>query len=322
MVDWSFLNDEKLRSIVIKALNHVKKLREQGKGWTDFELIEIGAPWWDFRKLIYDYDLFEVTLKSRSHTFYKFKVPIEEVEEKLKEYEMYKQTVAYPIVPEERKYLDIPEDFWDVVEGYDDIKEFFIASIKADRPCHILLVGGPATGKTLMLMEVERLSGSVFVTAGTATKVGIRDILLNNKPRFLVIDEVDKLSSPDDVSVLLTLMESQRVIVAKHKEYREEHMKTWVFAAANTTRGLPPEFLDRFQIFYLKPYDKETLVKVIKKCLVKREGVNEELASYIATKVAEAGGTVREAIRLARISRTKEEFDRYFSIVRKYSKLL
>lgn len=314
MVNWGWLENDRLREIVKRALNKVKN-----SPFKDFELAEIGVPWWEFRKLIYDYDLFEVTLKSRAHTFYRFKVPIEEVEKKIREYEELRSVAV--TVPEESKAPDIPPDFWDTIEGYDDIKEVFIASLKADKPVHILLVGPPATAKSLMLMEVERLSGSVFITAGTATKVGIRDLLVEKKPRILIIDELDKISSPDDVSVLLTLMESGRVIVTKHKEHREIQLKTWVFAASNDTKRLPPELLDRFQVFYLRPYDKETLRRVIVKCLTRREGVPAELAEYIADKVVAGGGTVRDAIRLARLSKTKEDVDKYYEIMKKYNKI-
>jgi Holliday junction DNA helicase RuvB len=169
-----------------------------------------------------------------------------------------------------------------------------------------------------MLMEVERLPGAIFITGGTTTKVGLRDILLDKKPRFLIIDELDKISNPDDVSVLLTLMESGRVIVTKHKEHREERMKTWVFAAANTTSRMPPELLDRFQRFYLRPYDDETLKRVIVKCLTTREKVDKSLAEYIADKVVAINGSVRDAIRLARLATTKEEVDKYWSIMKKY----
>jgi Holliday junction DNA helicase RuvB len=183
---------------------------------------------------------------------------------------------------------------------------------------HILLIGPTGTAKSLILMEVERLRGSVFITGGSATKVGIRDILLEKRPRFLIIDELDKISSQDDISVLLTLMESGRVVVAKHREHREVRLKTWVFAAANTTKNLPPELLDRFQKFYLKSYDEETLKRVIAKCLVKREKTPEDLANYIAEVVAKSGGTVRDAIRLARISKTREDVDEYLAIIKKY----
>jgi len=315
MVDWSFLSNPRLRGIVERALQHVKRLEAEGKTWRDFELHDIRADWWDVRKLVYDYEVFEITYKSKSHTFYKFAVPVEEVEKRLNEYKAVEESSIE--LSEERKVSDIPPDFWETVEGYDDIKEIFLASLRAE-PVHILLVGPPGTAKSLMLMEVERLAGSVFITGGSSTKVGIRDLLLDRKPRILIIDEIDKISNADDISVLLTLMESGRVIVTKHKEHREERMKTWVFAAANTTKRMPPELLDRFQIFYLKPYDSETLKRVIVKCLTRRESIDEELAKYIAEKIVSHNSTVRDAIRLARLARNKEEVDKYLTIIRKY----
>ena len=318
MVDWSFLNDPVLRKAVAKALEHVKRLREKGKPWQDFELVEIGVPYHVFRRLVYEYDLFEVTYHSNKHTFYKFKVPIEEVEARLNESDLAESTAT---VPEEAKVAKTPDDFWATVEGYEDIKEVFLASLKADSPVHILLVGDPATGKSVMLMEVERLAGSVFVTAGTATAVGLRDILVDRKPKYLIIDELDKIRDPKDLSVLLTLMETGRVIVTKHRERREEHLKTWVFAACNSTKNLPRELLDRFLIFHLKPYDRETLKRVIVKALTMREGVARELAEYIAEKVANSYGSVRDAVKLARLSKTREDADRFWNIIMKYRKI-
>jgi len=318
MADWGWLKDPELRKAVSKCLSHVKKLKEQGKTWEDFELSEVGVPYHIMRKLVYDYEMFEVTYKSRSHTFYKFAVPIEEVEKRLNESEI----VVQPVVDESKKFVDVPLDFWEVVEGYDDLKELFLASIKSNDPVHILLIGPPSTGKSLILMEVERLAGSIFVTAGTMTRVGLRDILLNYKPRFLLIDELDKIKDPDDLSVLLTLMESGRVVVAKHNEYREEKMKTWVFASANTTKGLRPELLDRFFKVYLRSYDPETMKRVIVKTLTLREKVNKDLASYIAEKIVETDMTVRDAIRLARISKNKEDVNKYIEILKRYKRLI
>jgi Holliday junction DNA helicase RuvB len=318
MVDWEFLKNPELRKAVVKALEHVKKLREKGKPWQDFELTEVGVPYHVFRRLVYDYDLFEVTYHSNRHTFYKFKVPIEEVEARLNEYDFAESTAT---IPEEKKVAKIPDDFWATVEGYEDIKEVFLASLKADNPVHILLVGDPATGKSVMLMEVERLAGSVFVTAGSATGVGLRDILVERKPKYLIIDELDKIRDPKDLSVLLTLMETGRVIVTKHREKREEYLKTWVFAACNSTKNLPRELLDRFLIFHLRAYDRETLKRVIVKTLTIREGFARELAEYIAEKVANSYGSVRDAVKLARLSKTREDADRFWSIIMKYRKI-
>jgi Holliday junction DNA helicase RuvB len=311
VVDWSVLKNPELKEVVEKAVKHVDKLIAEGRSWRDFEAYEVTSKHWLLRKLI-EAGILKISYKSSNHTFYMFAVPLEEVKERLS---LLNVSVS---LEEEKKTEELPKDFWDVIEGYDDIKEIFIASIKAQNPIHILLCGPPSTGKSLMLYEIERLKGSVFLTAGTATKVGIRDILLSQKPRYLIIDELDKISSPDDLSVLLTLMETGRVVVAKHGVHADEYMKTWVFAGANVITKLPPELKDRFQIFYLKPYDKETLIRVITKTLVKREGVHEDLAKYIAEKVASYSDSVREAIRLSRICSTKEDVDKYVNIFRKY----
>ncbi|MEM0232893.1 MAG: AAA family ATPase [Candidatus Nezhaarchaeales archaeon] len=316
-MDWSFLEDDRLRAIVKRALEHVKKQQKEGRQWWNwFEAYDVKADWWLLRKLVYDYNVFKIVYKSANHTTYAFEVPIEEVEKRIQEYEESLRQTAKPL-PTDGK-ITIPPDFWSTVEGYDDLKELFMASIRSTKPVHILLIGPPGTAKSLMLMEVERLPGTVFVTAGTSTKAGIRDVLLNYRPRFLIIDELDKLTNSDDISVLLTLMESQRVIITKHREYKEEQVKTWVFASANTTRGLPPELLDRFWKVYLKPYDRETLIRVVKSCLKKLEGIHDELAGYIAQRVADMGLSVRDGVRVARVAKTKEEVDKFLNVMVKY----
>jgi len=96
-------------------------------------------------------------------------------------------------------------------------------------------------------------------------------------------------------------------------------MKVWVFAAANDIRKFKQDFLDRFAVIYLKPYDREVLRRVIVKVLTIRERVDKKLAEYIAEKVASSPvATVRDAVRLARLAKTKEEVDRYWSILSKY----
>jgi len=62
-VDWGFLGEPKYREIVERALNHVKKLKAEGKTWEDFELHEIKATWWDVRELVYKYKVFDISYK-------------------------------------------------------------------------------------------------------------------------------------------------------------------------------------------------------------------------------------------------------------------
>ena len=173
------------------------------------------------------------------------------------------------------------------------------------------------TAKSLFLMEIERL-GARFITAGTSTKVGIRDIIYDELPRILIIDEIDKIADPNDLSALLTWMESGRIIITKHGLKDERRGKGWVFAAANTLRKLAPELIDRFEVFHVKPYTKEQFIRVVTGYLTKRKEVPEDLARYIAEKVQEYSVSVREAIRISRVAKTKNEVDRAIEIIRKY----
>lgn len=213
--------------------------------------------------------------------------------------------------------IEIPKDLFDVVEGFDELKEFIIDSLKADGPVHILLVGSPGTAKSLILSEIEKL-GAVYVTAGTATKVGIRDILFERLPRILIVDELDKVSDPRDIDTLLTWMQDGRVIITKHKQHEERQGKGWVFGAANSLRGISSALRDRFQVFHIKPYEPDQYKRVVTNYLVKREGVKRELAKYIAERTAEYTNSVREAIRIARIAKTKKKVDKIIATIQKF----
>nr|MDO8081719.1 AAA family ATPase [Candidatus Freyarchaeota archaeon] len=204
-----------------------------------------------------------------------------------------------------------------MIEGFDDIKEFIRRSLNAEEPVHVLLVGAPGTAKTLFLMEIERLGGR-FITAGTSTRVGIRDVLFDETPRILIVDEVEKVSDQKDLSALLTWMESGRIIVTKHGMQGEKRGKVWVFGACNSDEKLSPELKDRFQVFYIKSYTEEQFRRIVANYLSKRMKVRRDLAAYIAERVGEYTTSVREAVRVARISKSKKDVDSNISIIKKY----
>jgi Holliday junction DNA helicase RuvB len=214
--------------------------------------------------------------------------------------------------------VELPSDFMSTIEGYDDLKAVIKRIVVNEEPIHVLLVGPPSTAKSLMLMEIERLPDSVFITMGTATKAGIRDVLLARRPRYLIIDEIDKLNSQEDLSILLTLMESGRLVVSIHRVSIDVPMKVWVFAAANRINKLPRELIDRFWVFNLKPYAREEYLQVVTNVLVKRYGKDPELAKYIAERVSEYSLSPREAIRYARLCSDKRCVDEVYESVAKY----
>ncbi len=69
------------------------------------------------------------------------------------------------------------------------------------------MAGPPATAKSLFLEALGQLPGAQYALGGSSSRAGIADFLINFQPRFLIIDELDKMKR-EDFSVLLSLMQS------------------------------------------------------------------------------------------------------------------
>jgi Holliday junction DNA helicase RuvB len=197
--------------------------------------------------------------------------------------------------PEER----IPDDFLNTLVGYDDLKELILRSLHAERPIHLLLIGPPASGKSIILSELGRLPRSRFALGGGSTKAGITQLLAEQRPRYLIIDEVDK-ANQTDLSTLLSLMESGLVSIVKGHRQEQVRMKTWVFAGGNSLKGIAPELASRFEIKHLEPYTKEDFIVVAERVLTMRESTTLDIARLIARTVAERSLDIRDVVRLRR----------------------
>src|SRR5215831_8336550 len=98
------------------------------------------------------------------------------------------------------------EPFEDIV-GYDHVKRLFSMAVESESRTHILLVGPPASAKTMFLTSLLHfLKNAYFVDGGNTTKAGMLDCLFENQPEYLLIDEIDKLA-PKHQTFLLNLME-------------------------------------------------------------------------------------------------------------------
>jgi Holliday junction DNA helicase RuvB len=188
----------------------------------------------------------------------------------------------------------------------------------AERPVHILFVGPPATAKSLFLMELARLGNARFAVGSSTTRAGVTRFLIENRPRILLIDELDKLEHRKDYSSLLSVMEQGVVSELKTGRVKTVHLKTWVFATANYEKNIPLELKSRFLVFRLKPYDKKAFLRVTRRILVTREQKDAKTAAYIARKIAEKSRDVRDAIKVARLSNSPREARQVLKTLRKY----
>jgi ATP-dependent protease Clp ATPase subunit len=77
---------------------------------------------------------------------------------------------------------------FDEIIGYDDIKRLFRMALYADSAIHILLVGPPASAKTMFLISLmQQLKNSYFADGVSCTKAGMIDYMIENIPGALLI---------------------------------------------------------------------------------------------------------------------------------------
>ncbi|MGI0016549.1 MAG: hypothetical protein ACREBU_24265, partial [Nitrososphaera sp.] len=62
------------------------------------------------------------------------------------------------------------EPLFESIVGYNDVKKLFGMSLSSDKPVHILLVGPPASAKTLFMLECMKLERSFFTLGSHSTK--------------------------------------------------------------------------------------------------------------------------------------------------------
>ena len=117
-------------------------------------------------------------------------------------------------------------NLFESIIGYDDIKKIFKMSLSSDRAVHILLVGPPASAKTLFMLEFLKLERSYFTLGSHSTKAGMIDYLFDFRPRYLLVDEIEHMPYKDQTS-LLSIMETGIITETKsqkNSQYPIENM--------------------------------------------------------------------------------------------------
>jgi len=254
-----------------------------------------------------------IVFSSRSSTHYSL-VGREVMKQVLIEAEKAKERMSLPATLD--REIEIPGDLFSTIAGYEEIKAFLKRVLKAER-FHVLLVGPPASAKTVFLLELARFPGSFYCLGSATTKAGMAEILYEQRPRILLADEIDKFENKD-IAILLSLAETGIVRETKVSKQREMRLNTNIFAAANSAKGMPKELLSRFRVLYLPQYTREEFIQTSTEVLVEREKVEPGLASYIAERTWEVSRDVREAVRMGKICRSREEADEDIKLMKRY----
>ena len=214
---------------------------------------------------------------------------------------------------ETHKYFDDKRSenlsLFESIIGYDDIKRIFKMSLISDKAVHILLVGPPASAKTLFMLEFLKLERSYFTLGSHSTKAGMIDYLFDYRPRYLLVDEIEHMPYKDQTS-LLSIMETGILTETKSQKTRSTQLKTWIFATCNNKEKLLSPLLSRFIIFHLKPYNRDKFIEVSNGILVKND-IPSDLANEISHVVWNKlkSRDIRDCIKISRLAKTIEDVE-------------
>ncbi len=202
--------------------------------------------------------------------------------------------------------------------GNDDIKLILNRAILSERPVHILMIGRPGCAKTMFLIEMmRRLKNSYFIVGSNTTKAGLVNQLFEKEPKYLLIDELDKMNGNDQAS-LLHLMETGIISETKVGKTRGMELSSWVFATCNNSEKIIEPLLSRFVVLGVPEYSFEEFVRIAVSRLGK-EKIDIYTAAFIAKKVWHELGSrdVRDVIKVARLVDNIEDVSLVVKILKK-----
>jgi Holliday junction DNA helicase RuvB len=200
------------------------------------------------------------------------------------------------------------------IVGNADTKLILNKAILSRKPVHVLLVGKPGCAKTMFLTEIMySIKKSYFTVGSNTTKAGLVNQLFEKEPKYLLIDELDKMSGNDQVS-LLHLMETGLISETKVKKTRQLELVSRVFATANNCEKIIEPLLSRFLVLEVPDYTFEQFTEIAVSRLTK-EKVEKQVVSVIAEKVWNEldSRDIRDVIKVGRLVSNIQEVS---SIVR------
>lgn len=220
-------------------------------------------------------------------------------------------------VPIQENTRDLPSgdscpksgELFSPIVGYNDVKKIFGLSINSQKPVHILLVGPPASAKTLFMLECMKLERAYFTLGSHSTRSGMLEYLFERRPRYLIVDEIEHMGIKDQTA-LLSLMETGILSETKFQKTRNTQLKTWVFATSNSTKRMLTPLLSRFVTLHFKQYKFDNFHEVASHMLV-QEGVGSQLASKIANGVwwKMKSKDIRDCLKIGRLAKSEQDIN-------------
>jgi replication-associated recombination protein RarA len=205
---------------------------------------------------------------------------------------------------------------------YGDLKQLLNKILLSNESVYCVLVGPPASGKTMFLLSIQKNMKDVFfIDATNASGPGIVDKLFAYpQTKIILVDEIEKMTKRDQ-NMLLNLLETGMLIstkVRKTQEMKFEGIK--LFATSNDIEQLSKPLRSRLMEFHLPEYDFDEFGEIVVRLAADRYQLGRELACKIAYTVWHDMGTkdVRDALQLMKLVSSIDEVEMTARIIMKY----
>jgi DNA replicative helicase MCM subunit Mcm2 (Cdc46/Mcm family) len=193
---------------------------------------------------------------------------------------------------------------WDVIR-----KCALLMGVTTDRPnmrmrLHILLCGGPGTGKSEFLGWWQQKMDGVLVNSELTSKTGLvgdargksihPGLLARSHGKVLLVDELDKMSV-EDQNGLLQAMEEGEYVITKGKNRQVFDSEVRVVATCNDIRKIQQPLVDRFDF----PFKVSRVSRI-----ARAEYVSDIIDSFMGKDASDYSLVVKAYLGWARNART------------------
>ena len=194
---------------------------------------------------------------------------------------------------------------WDIIR-----KCTLLMGVTTDRPnlrmrLHILLCGGPGTGKSELLNWWRQKMNGVLVNSELTSKTGLvgdargktihPGVLAQSNGSVLLVDELDKMSIKDQ-NGLLQAMEEGEYIITKGKNRQAFKAEVRIIATCNDIKKIQKPLVDRFDF----PF-KVTRISRIKRA----EYVSDIIDSFMGKNAKDYSLVVKAYLNWAKNAKTR-----------------
>jgi replication-associated recombination protein RarA len=218
---------------------------------------------------------------------------------------------------------DQENNFFSGIHLYDDLKHLLGRMLVSRGSVHCVLVGPPASGKTMFLLAIQKNMKDVFFIDGTnASGAGIVEKLFAYpRTKIILIDELEKMSRRDQ-NMLLNLLETGMLVSTKVRKTQEKEFRSIkLFATSNDIERLSKPLRSRIVELHLPSYNFDEFREITVKLATNRYRLNREIADKITFVVWHEIGTkdVRDALRLAKLVTSVDDVEKIAGTIMKYN---